>query len=84
VYKDIAIHSHVCIICGKTFEKGREVTCSQVCHDELVNRLMSQFGEYKKVVRMTTGEAFKVPTRDILEKGIREQDLDQYPRWDGD
>ncbi len=51
-------------------------------HDELVNHLVTQFGEFKKVVRMTTGEAFKVPTRDIIEKGILEQDLDQYPKWE--
>jgi len=50
--------------------------------EELVRRLIDQFGEFKKVVRMTTGEAFKVPTRDIIEKGIREQDLDQYPKWE--
>lgn len=51
-------------------------------HDEEVDRLVAEFGEFKEVVRMSTGEAFKVPTRDIIEKGIREQDLDQYPRWE--
>lgn len=46
-----------------------------------ISRLIKQFGEFKKVVRASTGEAFKVPTRDIIEKGIQEQDLDQYPKW---
>ncbi len=72
----------ICIICGKFYSDGRAMTCSRPCHDELASRLVAQFGEFKKVVRMTTGEAFKVPTRDIIEKGIREQDLDQYPKWD--
>lgn len=71
----------ICVICGNFYTDGREMTCSQPCHDELVERLIAQFGEFKKVVRMTTGEAFKVPTRDIIEGGVREQDLDLYPRW---
>jgi hypothetical protein len=50
--------------------------------DCLIEKIIAQFGEYKKVVRMRTGEAFKVPVRDILEKGLREQDLDQYPKWE--
>ncbi len=73
---------HTCTICGALYEPGREMTCSDACHDKLANRLVAQFGEFKKVVRMTTGEAFKVPTRDIIEKGVREQDLDQYPKWE--
>ncbi len=50
--------------------------------EELVRRLISEFGEFKKVVRMSTGIAYKVPTRDIIEKGIREQELDKYPLWE--
>ncbi len=50
--------------------------------EKLIRRVIEQFGEFRKVVRMTTGEAFKVPTRDIIEKGIQEQDLDQYPKWE--
>lgn len=80
--QETATMNDVCVICGNTFEHGREVTCSDACHEELVNRLVAQFGEFKKVVRASTGEAFKVPTRDIIEKGVREQDLDNYPRWE--
>ncbi len=71
-----------CIVCDRFYTGGREASCSEPCHAELINRLVAQFGEFKKVVRSSTGEAFKVPTRDILEKGIREQDLDQYPKWE--
>lgn len=51
-------------------------------HEELIRRLISEFGEFKKVVRMSTDIAYRVPTRDIIEKGIREQDLDRYPLWE--
>ncbi len=71
-----------CVICGTSCTDGRTLTCSQKCHDELVSNLIARFGEFKKVVRAPTGVAYKVPTRDILEKGIREQDLDRYPLWE--
>ncbi|MBA7519919.1 hypothetical protein ES705_12007 [subsurface metagenome] len=70
-----------CVICGKAYFGGRQFTCSDACHEELANRLIAKYGEFKKVVRDSTGEAFKVPTRDIIEKGVQEQDLDQYPKW---
>jgi len=69
-----------CFVCGKTYFGGREFTCSDKCHDEMLRRLIEKYGEFKIVVRASTGEKFKVPTRDIMEKGIREQDLDQYPK----
>jgi len=69
-------------MCLNSYEGGREWTCSDACHEELIKRLISEFGEFKKVVRMSTSIAYRVPTRDILEKGIREQELDQYPLWE--
>ena len=48
----------------------------------LIQECIARFGEFKKVVRMRTGVAYKVPSRDILEKGIKEQDLDRYPLWE--
>ncbi|MBA7578256.1 hypothetical protein ES708_20118 [subsurface metagenome] len=71
-----------CVICDtKDIQQGG-VTCSAQCHEELVSRLIARFGEFKKVVSQSTGVAYKVPIRDIIEKGIREQDLDQYPLWE--
>ena len=58
------------------------MTCSDACHDELVSRLIAEFGEFKKVADQTTGIAYKVPTRDIIEKGIRWRDLNRYPLWE--
>ena len=71
-----------CVICNKFYEQGREMTCSDECHDELALLLIATFGEFKKVVRQSTGIAYRVPTRDIIERGIWEQELDQYPRWE--
>jgi hypothetical protein len=70
-----------CIVCGALYVSGRQYTCSDVCHDELVEQIVKQLGEYKKIIRVSTGIAYRVPTRDIIENGVREQDLDKYPVW---
>ncbi len=78
-----------CIICnnpcpGTSEERYvvlRAVTCSKECHEELVRRFEEVCGKFKKVVRTATGEAFCVPMRNIIEFGIKEQELDKYPRW---
>jgi len=71
-----------CFICLKLYEGGRELTCSDRCHEELVKQLVAEVGEFKKVVRMTTGVAYKVPMRDIIEHGVKEEELDRYPLWE--
>jgi len=71
-----------CFVCGKLYDQGRELTCSDACHDELASRLIAEFGEFKKVVDQTTGTAYRVPTRDIIEKGIKWRDLNRYPLWE--
>lgn len=71
-----------CVVCGVTYLPGRDTTCCQECHDKLVNYMIWKHGEFKKVIRVTTGEAFKVPLRDILESGVREEELDKYPKWE--
>ena len=50
--------------------------------EALVRGLEQRFGKYKKVVRTSTGEIFKVPTRDIVLFGLKEQELDKYPKWE--
>ncbi len=70
-----------CVICGASYIPGRSDTCSDSCHEELIRRTIIIAGEYKKIVRMSTGVVYRVPTRDILEFGINEQDLDKYPVW---
>jgi len=71
-----------CFICDKIYQPGREMTCSDQCHQELIRQLIAEFGQFQKLVRASTGLAYKVATRDIIEQGVREQDLDQYPLWE--
>jgi predicted nucleic acid-binding Zn-ribbon protein len=70
-----------CFICGTVYSSDvYRVTCGKPeCHEKLVQKMIAEFGEFKKVVRASTGQTFKVPIRDIIEKGLREQDLDKYP-----
>lgn len=73
----------ICVVCNVSYlGEGVELTCSQACHEKLVKRHENTFGKFKKVVRLSTGVAYKIPARDIIEKGIKEQDLDKYPLWD--
>jgi len=58
------------------------MTCSDECHEELVRRLVAGSGEFKKVIRLSTGVAYKVPTMDIIEKRVKEEELDRYPIWE--
>ncbi len=71
-----------CVVCDTEFEAENKVTCSPACHEEFVRYMTWRYGEFKKVIRMSTGEAFKVPVVDIIEMGVKEQDLDQYPKWE--
>jgi hypothetical protein len=72
-----------CFICGTAYSSDiYRATCGKPeCHEALVRYMIARFGEFKKVVRASTGQTFKVPVRDIIEKGLREQDLDKYPVW---
>jgi len=73
-----------CVICGRWYipnSEARLLTCSEECHKKLIDKLVEEFGEFKKVVDVKTGIAYKVPTRDILEKGLKYEDLKKYPRW---
>jgi len=79
---DTGMHSDpgICWICGAPCSPGRS-TCSDECHEKLVHRLEHEFGVYKKVVNLETGKAHRVPIRDIIEKGLRQRDLKNYPEW---
>ena len=81
VYGKLGMGLTSCVICDTPYFGGRQFTCSEACHDEMIRRLIEKYGEFRMVVRMKTGETFKVPTRDILEKGVREQAIDRYPHW---
>lgn len=68
--------------CSVDVQPVGRITCSEKCHDEFVERLEKGFGEEKKVVDSTTGIAYRVPTKDIVERGLTWKDLPKYPVWE--
>lgn len=72
----------LCIICNIPITIAGRMTCSEKCHGEFIWLSEKEFGIIKKVVDMTTGVVYKVPTRDIIEKGVTWKDLTKYPLWE--
>ncbi len=68
--------------CRADLEVRTRITCSEKCHKLFVRALTSQFGEFKRVVDQTTEKSYRVPTKDIIEKGLKWRDLARYPEWD--
>jgi len=73
-----------CVVCGKLYKPGRTWTCSEACHKKFIDRLVEAFGEFKKVVDVRTGKAYRVPTRYILERGLKYEELPNFPEWEGE
>ncbi len=71
----------VCPACGATIPlaRGRAFTCDEACHAKWIEDLVAQFGETRPITDLTTGKVHAVPTRVILESGIKGSDLAQYP-----
>lgn len=76
------VGSGLCIICSMPITITGKMTCSEKCHNEFVNFGIKKFGIAKKIVDVTTGIAYKVPTKDIIEKGLSWKDLTRYPLWE--
>ncbi len=70
----------LCVICGNPTIVGR-ITDSEECHEKFVKFCEEEFGDVKKVVDGTTDITYKVSTRDIIEKGLKWEDLVNYPLW---
>ncbi len=45
----------------------------------LVERFERVVGTHKKVTDLETEKIYRVPTRDIIEGGLRQQDLKYFP-----
>jgi hypothetical protein len=67
--------------CRADLEVRTRITCSDKCHRNFVNQLIKQFGEFKLVVDQTSGKTYKVPTKEIIEKGLKWRDLSRYPEF---
>jgi len=77
-YKLLDVKSECCIA---DVENMRKSTCSDQCHDKLVEDLEKSFGKDKKVVDIVTGKTHRVPTKQIIENGLNQNDLYKYPEW---
>lgn len=74
-------HHAECVICEAPCPRGK-ITCCDDHHEEFIQKMETQFGTHKKIVDMDTGATFKVPIRDIIEKGLKQRDLKNYPEWE--
>lgn len=55
------------------------MTCSPACHEKLVTQFEKEFGETKRVTSIKTGKTHLVPTRHIIEHGLKESELGKFP-----
>ena len=70
----------VCSVCGVSIPENR-LTCSDDCHEKAVDYIEQLFGVFKKVTDGVSGISYKVPVRDIIELGLTQPDLKNYPLW---
>ena len=78
---DLNIALDQCWICGASLGEVSKVTCSDDCHETLIQKLELTFGNYKKVTDLETMKVHNVPLRDIIENGLKQEDLKDYPEF---
>ncbi len=70
------------ICCNSGVESHQKITCGDYCHEKFVQNMLQEYGLFKKVVDQTSGITYKVPTRTIIETGLRAEELKNFPTWD--
>jgi hypothetical protein len=67
--------------CGADVDlpEGTHITCSRRCHERFVAELERQFGKEKVVIDQATGRRHLVPTRTLIERGVRQEELGSFP-----
>ncbi len=75
------LEAGICPACGSLIplKRGRSFTCDEACHHTWVEGIIKKFGETRPITSMETGKVYAVPTRVILEQGIKGSDLEKYP-----
>ncbi len=75
--------SGICPACEKDLPpigtRTRQLTCDDVCHRVWIERLIAAYGETRRIVDLSTGKTHLVPTRVILEQGVKGSDVSTYP-----
>lgn len=68
--------------CDADVFNHQKITCSDNCHTKFVEQMIEKFGENKKITDETSGLSYKVPTRLIIEEGISQGQLKNFPFWE--
>ncbi len=67
--------------CDADVLNHQNITCSEECHSKFVEKMLEEFGEYKKITDDDSGLSYKVPTKQIVEEGITQDQLKNFPFW---
>jgi len=75
------LEAGICPACGSLIPiaRGRAYTCDEACHGTWIASLLQKFGETREITHLESGKVYAVPTRVILEQGIKGSDLEKYP-----
>ena len=68
--------------CQDEVDDHQNITCSELCHYRFVKKMLEEFGEYKKITDTNSGKSYKVPTKLIIEEGVRQEQLKNFPLWE--
>jgi len=69
------------VCCNADIESHQKITCGDYCHEKFIIKMLQEHGLFKKVVDIESGISYKIPTRLIIEEGLRQKDLKNYPTW---
>lgn len=64
--------------CNADIEMHTQATCSQICHDMLLQWQQNDLGQEVQVTNPVTGKAHVIPAADLIAKGVI-NDLTVYP-----
>ncbi len=71
--------NHKCSICGEPRPDFRATCLDPDCHETYVRLMEKECGQDKIVEDMTTGKRYLVPTRFIIEHGLKVNELPLFP-----
>ena len=70
--------------CNADINIQQKITCSDICHDKFVELLIIEKGVYQKIIDAESGKTHKVPTIVVIEEGITQNQLKNFPLWNED
>lgn len=65
--------------CNADIQVLSKTTCSDQCHEKFVQYFETLVGKEKLVTSVATGKTYKVPTRYIIEQGLKGYELQNFP-----